>query len=201
LNRKLLPGCDKVNRQLLTTGIQVATRAAVGATLAVALSQLLGLQHPMYALIAAIIVTDFSASTTRKLGLKRLVSALIGACCGAVLRSTLPPSVWSLGLGISLAMFACHLSPMRDGAKVAGYMCGIVLIAYGTNSWSYAFFRLLETALGIGFAWLVSLVPKLVRIENTGCAGTRGSNVVVFRTHVRPQLHSFNKSGSSPVSH
>jgi hypothetical protein len=38
-------------------------------------------------------------------------------------------------------------------------------LSTGTHPWSYALYRLVETALGIGLAVLVSLVPFLVTID------------------------------------
>jgi len=60
-------------------------------------------------------------------------------------------------------MLLSHLLHLRDAAKVAGYVCGVVLFSHGDHPWFYAFHRTIETALGIGMAILVSLVPKLLR--------------------------------------
>jgi uncharacterized membrane protein YgaE (UPF0421/DUF939 family) len=62
----------------------------------------------------------------------------------------------------------CHTARMYEGAKVSGYICGTVMIAHGTHPWFYAFFRLLETVLGIAVAWLLSFVSKLVQIDEIG---------------------------------
>jgi hypothetical protein len=43
-------------------------------------------------------------------------------------------------------------------ARVAGYVCGIVVLAHRTDAWSYAFFRFIETTLGTGVDWLTSFV-------------------------------------------
>ncbi|PYT92628.1 MAG: hypothetical protein DMG36_13925 [Acidobacteria bacterium] len=51
-----------------------------------------------------------------------------------------------------VAMLICHISRVNDGAKVAGYICGIVVVAHGTHPWSYAVLRLTETVLGIAVA-------------------------------------------------
>jgi len=149
-------------------GIQLALRAAVAAGLSLALAQLFRLEYPIYAMIAAVIVTDLSASQTRKLGLRRLVATVLGAACGAALGPLLPPGPWAVGLSILVAMVICILLGGQDVAKVVGYICGIVVLEHGANPWFYAFFRFIETVLGIGVAWLISLVPKLIRTDESG---------------------------------
>ena len=53
----------------------------------------------------------------------------------------------------------------RDATKVAGYICGIVVLDYSAEPWHYAFHRLIETTLGVLVAWAISYVPKLIRME------------------------------------
>ena len=50
------------------TGIQLALRVSVASGLALAIAQFLELQFPIYAAIAAIIVTDLSPSESVRLG-------------------------------------------------------------------------------------------------------------------------------------
>jgi uncharacterized membrane protein YgaE (UPF0421/DUF939 family) len=154
-----------MNLQALPRAIQMSIRAGVGGGLSVASAQLFGLQYPIYAFLAAVIVTDLSPSRTRELGLRRLVATVVGTGIGAMLSQVFAPGPWALGLGVLIAMLGCSFVYLQDAAKVAGYICGIVLLAHGAQAWSYAFFRLIETVLGIGVATLISYVPKLLRID------------------------------------
>lgn len=148
-----------------TTGLQLALRASVAAFLSLAIAQFLDLQFPIYALIAAIIVTDLSPSESVLLGWRRLVATVVGAVCGATLSVVLPATSWAIGLSILVAMLLCHVIRMPEVARVAGYTSAIVAFSYGVNPWHYAFYRLLETGLGICVAWSISYIPKLIRIE------------------------------------
>lgn len=151
--------------QNLASGGQVALRAAAAAGVSVGLARQFGLTYPIYALLAAVIVTDLSPSQTQKLGLRRLIATVVGAAWGAVLGQILEPSVVVVGTGILVAMLICHFMHADDSAKVAGYISGIVIVAHGTNPWFYALLRLTETTLGILVAWVISFVPILIRIE------------------------------------
>lgn len=149
----------------LVRRLQLPLRAAVAAGVSLAIAPILGLEFPIYAFLAAVIVTDLSPEQTRRLGWRRLIATVVGATCGALLCLVFAPGPLGVGVGVLLAMLLCDLVRMREGSKVGGYICGIVLFSYGAHPWSYAFARLVETALGIGVAWLVSLVPKLVQVD------------------------------------
>ena len=72
----------------------------------------------------------------------------------------------AMAVGILAAMllsFGLRLS--ASAAKLAGYVCGLVVLAYGARPWWYAVHRVAETLLGIGMAVLVSLVPKLLGVK------------------------------------
>jgi len=142
---------------------QLAVRAAAAAGIALALAEVLELQHPIYAMIAGVIVTDLSPVETRKLGLRRLVATIAGAFCGALLSAILGPGPLSAALSILAAMLVTSLLHAQDGARVAGYICGLVVLYHGDDPWTYAAFRSIETILGILVAMLVSAVPKLMR--------------------------------------
>jgi uncharacterized membrane protein YgaE (UPF0421/DUF939 family) len=146
----------------LTDALRLSLRAALSAGLAVGLANLLGLEYPLHAMIGAVLVTDLSPARTRQMGLQRLAGTVLGATLGAALSGLLPAGTVAVGLGILTAMLASHLAHLPGAAKLAGYVCGVVLLDHHDNPWSYAFYRLLETALGIGAAGLVSLVPKLI---------------------------------------
>ena len=143
--------------------MQVSVRAALAAALSVTIAQLLRLEFPIYAMIAAVIVTDLSPERTRQLGLPRLAGTVVGSTLGAALTPLLIPRPATLALAIMAAMWACHLLRLQDAAKVAGYVCGIVLLDHGEHPWIYGLYRLVETVLGIGVAVLISFVPKAIR--------------------------------------
>lgn len=146
-------------------GVQLAVRAGAAASLSLAIAKFFDLQFPIYAFIAAVIVTDLSPLQTRQLGLRRLVATVVGAVCGAVLSPLLPPGPLAIGLSVVIAMVLCDVLGAPEGAKVSGYICGLVVFYQSSEPWSYAFFRFMETGLGVAVAWLVSYVPKLIRAE------------------------------------
>ena len=147
------------------TAVQASFRTAIAAGSAVAIAQLLRLEYPIYALISACLVMDLSPLKTRQLAVQRLLGSVLGAIVGAVLSYPLPAGPLAIGVSIVIAMLLSYALRMPAAAKVAGYVCGVVVFAYGADPWSYAYHRTLETFLGIGMAVLVSLVPKLLGVK------------------------------------
>jgi uncharacterized membrane protein YgaE (UPF0421/DUF939 family) len=154
-----------VNWRTFLPGLQLAIRASTAAGLAFGIAQLFQLQYPLYAFIAAVIVTDLAPSQSRHLGLRRVVATIVGATCGAMLSGVFPYAAWSLAVSIFIAMLVCQLLGAQDGARVAGYICGLVVLDHSSEPWVYAYYRLIETMLGVAVAWAVSHVPKLIRLE------------------------------------
>jgi uncharacterized membrane protein YgaE (UPF0421/DUF939 family) len=154
-------------RSTFITGLQLSLRAAVAAGSSIAIARYLELQYPIYALIAAVIVLDLSPSKTQQLAVQRFLGTLLGAAVGAVLSYSLPAGPVAIGASILVAMLLSYVVQLQAAAKLAGYVCGIVILGNFDYPWSYAFYRVIETFLGIAMAVLVSLVPKLMRVEPT----------------------------------
>src|SRR4051812_10807000 len=91
--RALLRRLPVVHRMSETTfstisNAQLAIRAAGAAALAAAIALSLKLDHPIYAVLAAIIATDLTPRQSRQLGLRRLAATLLGALGGALISVT-----------------------------------------------------------------------------------------------------------------
>src|SRR5438046_7254751 len=131
-----------------TPAIQLSLGAASAAAFAIALAELLRFDFPVYAMTSAVVVTGLQPSKTRKLALPRLAGTVLGAILGAATCAVVRPNAWEVGAGILAAMFLSHLLGLRDAARVAGYVCGIVLFNFGEHPWFYGFHRSIEPALG-----------------------------------------------------
>jgi uncharacterized membrane protein YgaE (UPF0421/DUF939 family) len=149
-------------------GLQLALRASVGASLSFGLAQVLHLDHPIFAFTAAVIVTDLKPSQTRELGLRRMGATAMGGMTGAGLSLVLPPTTWAIGASVLVGMLLADMLRAREGAKIAGYICGLIVLEHSPGPWHDALYRVMETALGVSVAWLISYVPKLVRAEEAG---------------------------------
>lgn len=146
----------------LKTSFQLSLRAALAGGIAVVIAGLLQLQFPIYAMISAVLVTDLVPAVSRKLALPRLAGTALGTALGVAISATLPAGMWTLVFGVFAGMFLTHLLRLQDAAKLAGYVCGIVLLDHGAQPLYYALYRMAETTLGIGAALLMSVVPMLM---------------------------------------
>ncbi len=115
--------------------------------------------------MAAVIVTDRDAAETRRLAVRRIISTAIGGICGVALAQVFGSSSWEAALAIFIAMTLSIVVTQLGDPKIAAYLCALIIINYATNPFDYAFYRFVETALGIVVAWAISLVPKLVHLE------------------------------------
>jgi uncharacterized membrane protein YgaE (UPF0421/DUF939 family) len=155
------------------SALQLGTRSAVGATLAFAIAQGLNLDFPIFALVGAVIATDLTPAQSRELGLRRVVATFVGALTGVIATSAKLTGLWAVAPSIVVAVLISYRVGAYEGARVAGYICGlIVLLDESAQPWHYAFFRLVETVLGVLVAWGLSFVPKLLRPDQDDVEGS-----------------------------
>jgi uncharacterized membrane protein YgaE (UPF0421/DUF939 family) len=143
--------------------VQLAIRAALAATIAYWAATYFESQYAIYALIAAVVVTNLSPQETRKMAGPRLVGTVVGAVGGAVATLVLPVGPLALGAAILVAMLTMYLLGMQAAAKISGYTAAIVMFTHAGDPWLFAAMRAFENVLGIGAAVLVSYLPKLMR--------------------------------------
>ncbi|WP_188579490.1 FUSC family protein [Azorhizobium oxalatiphilum] len=146
-------------------GLQLALRVAISAAITLPIAKALHFEQPVYAFVAAVIVTDLSPKISRHLGLIRIAATLVGAAIGMALSLAFGAGLYTVGVGVFASMVMCQLLNVADGAKVAGYIAGLILFDHLGDAWTYAMDRILETLLGVFVAWGVSLVPKLVNYD------------------------------------
>jgi uncharacterized membrane protein YgaE (UPF0421/DUF939 family) len=154
-----------VNRLPPITAVQSSLRAAVAAGAAAGIAKVLQFEYPIHALMGAVLVLELSPRKTRELAVQRLLGTLLGATIGALLSYPLPSGPLAIGIGILTAMLLSYVLGISGAAKVAGYVSGIVVMAYGATPWLHAYRRTTETVLGIGMAVVVSFVPKLLGVD------------------------------------
>lgn len=117
----------------------------------------------MYAVVAAVVVTDLDPAETRKLALPRIVGTGIGGIVGGLATLALPAQPLAVVPAVIVPMAICRLVGLPGAAKVAGYVAGIILLGFSSDPWVHARDRLVETLIGILAALALSLVPVLRR--------------------------------------
>ena len=109
---------DLIASLAVTPAFQLSIRTGLSTALAFGLATFFQLPYPLYALISALLATDLSPSKTRQLAFYNLAGSVLGAIVGAVCISFLPSASWSIGLGVLIAFFVCHLLRLQDAAKI-----------------------------------------------------------------------------------
>src|SRR4030095_1487461 len=96
---------------------------------------------------------------------QRFAGTVLGGLLGATLSMVLEENALSVGFGVLTAMLSSHLLRLDGAARIAGFVCGLILLDKADPPWSCAIRRLIETTLGITMAVLTSFIPKLIPDE------------------------------------
>ena len=163
------PQLRELRRRVAEAGL-LGVRAALASCAAVAIAQSLHLTYPLYAVVAAVIVTDVSSEKTQQSGVQRLLGTALGSLAGPLFVLGFGHSLPVVGAAIAALIFVCYVVGYTEASKLAGYVAGLVVLDHSNAPWDYARDRFVETSLGIVLAIVVSLlIPerRIVARKNT----------------------------------
>ncbi len=141
----------------------IGARCALAALGAVEVSRYVGLHYPIYALVAAIMVTEYHGEETRKQSVTRFLGNSIGIISGGILSSCFGGQSWVIGLAAFFMVLFCYYFGLALAAKYSAFVAALTVMDHSDMPWLYGRDRIMETLIGIGFAVLMSLivpVPK-----------------------------------------
>ncbi|SDL14712.1 FUSC family protein [Natronincola ferrireducens] len=131
----------KIGLRTIKTGIAV--------TLSLFVSNLLGIDNPFYAAVAAIIVMQPTVSDSWVTGINRMLGTVIGAVVGAIFVGIAPANPLLAGFGIIVLILIMNRLNWGESIAIAGVVfVGIFLNIEGDHI-SNALHRLLDTSIGI----------------------------------------------------
>ena len=139
----------------------ISLRSALAALASVETSRLIGLQYPLYALVGAIMVTEYHGEETRKQSLTRFLGNSLGIIAGGILGSFFGAYPWVIGLATFFMVLFCYYFDLAAAAKLSAFVAALTVMDHSKTPWLYGRDRIVETVIGIGFAVLASLVIRV----------------------------------------
>lgn len=139
----------------------IGLRSAFAALASVEVSRLVGLQYPLYALVGAIMVTEYHGEETRKQSLTRFLGNVLGIIAGGVLGTFFGEYPWVIGLSAFFMVLFCYYFDLAAAAKLSAFVAALTVMDHSKTPWLYGRNRIEETVIGIGFAVLMSLIIRV----------------------------------------
>ena len=140
----------KIGHRTLKTGIAV--------TLSLIVSNLLKIDSPVYAVIAAILVMQPSVSDSWKRGLDRLLGTIMGAIIGIGFINISPGNPILAGLGTIILIVIMNKFNWTEAITIGTVVFISIFISDRTDYINYAYHRTLDTSIGIIIAVIVNYI-------------------------------------------
>ncbi|WP_454053080.1 FUSC family protein [Clostridium sp. Marseille-Q7071] len=148
-------------------------KTALAVTLSVATSELLHLEYPFFTAIAAVLAMQGSFIRGYEVGRDRLLGTIVGAIIGLISALIAPGNLVMIFIGIVTVIFLLNVLKWQNSSYVGCLMfCAIMLNLNGDSPYIYAFYRTLDTFIGIIIASLVNYFicpPKHIELIKKQC--------------------------------
>jgi len=150
-------------------------KVGVACALSYFISDLLGSEHAVWAVVSAIVAMQLNVADSLQTGFWRFSATVMGAVAGVALLVLTPKTPLAIGIAVfvatALSGFLTRYSNRFSSASIAAM---IVLISGVTDAGAglsdaalFGFMRVLEISIGVGSALLVSFVLWPVRLTDT----------------------------------
>lgn len=141
--------------------LKQALRTALASTVALLLTQSVGLEHGYWAVISTIIVMQANLGGSIRAGIRRIVGTTVGAIVGIVFLQIVGQTWWGLGLAVfcTIALSALAMKA-QETFRMAGVTTTIVILAWpgGQAPLWFGLERCGEILIGVGIAMVFSLL-------------------------------------------
>ena len=149
-------------------------KTGVAAAVSMVAYQALHLSHGYWAVISAVIVMQSNLGRSIGAGVTRLLGTAIGALVATAVLWLGGAHLLTLFVAVTLTMWICSVTPLRESQRLAGVTAAIVMLVRGQSVWRAGAARFFDVALGIVIALAVSLAwPSRARNDlRTSLAAT-----------------------------
>ena len=132
-------------------------KTALAVTLTILISQIFNLKSPFFAGIAAIIAMQSSVSESFSMGKNRMYGTILGAIIALLFSLIAPEDPLFIGLGIIIIIYLCNVFGWKKSIQISGIVFLSIILNYEEGSRiSYAFYRTLDTLIGLVIATLIN---------------------------------------------
>lgn len=165
-----------------------AGKVALAAALATLIAQLLQLQNPWFATLAAIVAMEVTIRASLRSARNSLIGVVVGAAAGLALAIFAKEQAWAVAVAVLVAFVAFGLLRMESAGRQAALVASVIVLVperVDMTTADFAWVRLAETAIGIGVALSVNafvLPPRAHRGVRRHLASIYQHLAVMYRT-------------------
>lgn len=137
-------------------------KTALAVSLTILISQLFNLNSPFFAGIAAIMAMKTSVSESFSIGKNRMLGTIFGGIIALLFSYIAPMNVLSIGIGIVIIIYTCNMLGWKKSIQLSVIVFLSIILNYEEGSrLSYAFYRTLDTLIGLVIGTLINyfIVP------------------------------------------
>lgn len=146
---------NRIGMRTIKTGVAVAITLVV--------CEFFKVTNPFFAAIAAIFAMESSIDGTLIVVRDRLFGTILGAVVAIIFTLFVPVNPLSVGIGIIIVIYLCNLFKWEGTIKISTVVFVAIALGYEEGGQvSYAFYRTIDTFIGLSISALINMLifPK-----------------------------------------